>query len=129
MHRLDDKLKQLTSRLVELSAKEKETEGAKITAEIKAREETLLSSYVEVSTAFDDLYDILGRMEAVGCIRQVVLWSNSHKFFYWCLKRQLAELLLCREVVAASAGGPRATTFVGSEKILKGWFTEAINSG
>eukprot|EP00644_Phytophthora_capsici_P001320 jgi/Phyca11/504913/fgenesh2_kg.PHYCAscaffold_10_\ len=129
MHRLDDKLKQLTARLAELSPEEKETEGSKISAEIKTREDTLLPIYVQVATEFGDLHDTPGRMKAVGCIRQVVPWSNSRKFFYWRLKRQLAEFSLRREVVAASAGGPRATTFVGSEQILKGWFTEAVNGG
>ncbi|KAG6970278.1 hypothetical protein JG688_00004932 [Phytophthora aleatoria] len=129
MHRLDDKLKQLTARLAELSPEEKETEGAKILAEIKTREETLLPIYVQVATEFGDLHDTPGRMKSVGCIRQVVPWSNSRKFFYWRLKRQLAEFTLRRQVVAASAGGPRATTFVGSEQVLKGWFTEAVNGG
>uniref|UniRef100_A0AAV1VHC7 Acetyl-CoA carboxylase n=1 Tax=Peronospora matthiolae TaxID=2874970 RepID=A0AAV1VHC7_9STRA len=129
MHRLDDKLKQLTARLAELSPAEKETEGANLTAKIKSREDTLLPIYVQVATEFGDLHDTPGRMKSVGCIRQIVPWSNSRKFFYWRLKRQLAEFSLRRQVVAASAGGPRSSTFVSSEQILKGWFTEAVNGG
>ncbi|CAI5744621.1 unnamed protein product [Peronospora destructor] len=128
MHRLDDKLKQLIARLAKLSSDE-ETENAKISAEIKVREDTLLPIYLQVATEFGDLHDRPGRMKSVGCIRQVVPWSNSRKFFYWRLKRQLAEFSLRRQVVAASAGGPRATSFVGSEQVLKGWFTEAVNGG
>ncbi|RLN37492.1 hypothetical protein BBO99_00001939 [Phytophthora kernoviae] len=129
MHRLDDKLKQLTARLTTLSVEEKEAEGAKISAEIKAREDTLLPIYVQVATEFGDLHDTPGRMKSVGCIRQVVPWSNARLFFYWRLKRQLAEFSLRREVMAASVNGPRETTFVGSEQVLKGWFTEAVNGG
>ncbi|KAI9909521.1 hypothetical protein PsorP6_015244 [Peronosclerospora sorghi] len=89
----------------------------------------LLPIYVQVTTQFGDLHDTPGRMKSVGCIRQVIPWLNSRKFFYWRLKRQFAEFSLRRQIVASSAGGPRATTFVSSEQVLKGWLTEAVNGG
>ncbi|KAI9912415.1 hypothetical protein PsorP6_005216 [Peronosclerospora sorghi] len=89
----------------------------------------LLPIYVQVATEFGDLHDTPGRMKSVGCIRQIIPWANSRKFFYWRLKRQLSEFSLRRQIVAASAGGPCATTCVSSEQVLKGWLTEEVNGG
>ncbi|KAI9905195.1 hypothetical protein PsorP6_014305 [Peronosclerospora sorghi] len=121
IHRLDDKIKQAHF--------DKNIEGATILAEIKTREEMVLPIYVQVATEFGDLHDTPGRMKSVGCIRQIISWANSRKFFYWRLKRQLSEFSLRRQIVAASAGGPCATTCVSSEQVLKGWLTEEVNGG
>jgi hypothetical protein len=75
-----------------------------------------------MATQFGDLHDAPVRMKSVGCIRQVVPWSNSRKFFYWRRKRQLAGFSLCRQVVAASADGSRRC---GLGAVLKG----AVNGG
>jgi acetyl-CoA carboxylase/biotin carboxylase 1 len=126
MHRLDDKIIHLTQRLTGLSAEEKETEGAQIQRDIKAREDALLPIYVQVATEFADLHDTPGRMKAKSCIREIVEWKNARTFFYWRLKRQLAEFQLRREVVASSS---KNISFAAAEQHLKTWFTESVNGG
>lgn len=127
MHRLDDKIKHLDQRLASLSAEEKaQEEGVQIARDIKHREDTLLPIYVQVATEFADLHDTPGRMKAKSCIREVVEWKNARTFFYWRLKRQLAEFQLRRDLVKCSAG---TVTFADAEQLLKTWFTEAVNGG
>jgi len=60
-------------------------------AAITAREETLMPFYTQVAHAFADLHDRAGRMKAKGAIRDVVDWPTSRKYFYWRLRRRLAE--------------------------------------
>ncbi|EGZ10121.1 hypothetical protein PHYSODRAFT_352612 [Phytophthora sojae] len=109
--RLDDMLEQLTAR-AELSPEKKESKSAKMAADIKTCEETLLPIHVQMAMAFDDLHDSPDRMKSIDRIRQVVPWPKSGKFFCWRLKRQLPELTLHRH--AASAGGSRPTVFLCS---------------
>lgn len=58
---------------------------------VKEREKSLYSVYQQVSVHFADLHDTPGRMQAKGVIRKRVDWSDSRIFFYWRLKRKLAE--------------------------------------
>lgn len=126
MHRLDDKIQHLSQRLASLSAEEKEQEGAQLLRDIKNREDTLLPIYVQVATEFADLHDTPGRMKAKSCIRDIVEWKNARRFFYWRLKRQLAEFQVRRELVASSS---KNISFTGAEQHLKTWFTESVNGG
>lgn len=48
---------------------------------------------------FADLHDTPGRMEARGAIRKAVPWSESRSFFYWRLRRRLAEFDLRKQVL------------------------------
>lgn len=127
MHRLDEKIKTLDQRLAGLSADEKKApEGVQLARDIKSREDTLLPIYVQVATEFADLHDTPGRMKAKNCIRDIVEWKNARTFFYWRLKRQLAEFQLRRELVACSTG---SISFTAAEQHLKTWFTESVNGG
>jgi acetyl-CoA carboxylase/biotin carboxylase 1 len=127
MHRLDDKIKTLDQRLAGLSAEEqKQPEGLQIARDIKSREDALLPIYVQVATEFADLHDTPGRMKAKNCIRDIVEWKNARTFFYWRLKRQLAEFQLRRELVKCSSS---RISFAGAEQHLKTWFTESVNGG
>ncbi|KAJ0397443.1 hypothetical protein P43SY_009298 [Pythium insidiosum] len=126
MHRLDAKLLALKDRLASLTPEEREREEPKIQREIKNRENALLPVYVQVATEFADLHDTPGRMKAKQCIREIVPWRESRKFFYWRLKRQLAEFQLRREIVTATNNKAK---FVDAEQYLKAWFTEAVNAG
>lgn len=47
---------------------------------------------------FADLHDTPGRMEARGAIRKAVPWAESRSFFYWRLRRRLAEFDLRKQV-------------------------------
>lgn len=119
MHRLDAKIIALDQQLA--TAEDKES----VKQEIMARENALLPIYVQVATEFADLHDTPGRMKAKQCIRQVVPWKQARSFFYWRLKRQLAEFALRRQVAAAVS----SVNFQDAEQVLKGWFTEAVNAG
>lgn len=52
----------------------------------------------KVAVQFADLHDTPGRMEARGAVRKVVPWSESRSFFYWRLRRRLAEFDLRKQV-------------------------------
>ena len=122
MHRLDTKLQTLTQQLTTASPDDQQ----KIQREIKARENALLPIYVQVATEFADLHDTPGRMKAKSCIREVVEWKHARTFFYWRLKRQLAEFQLRREISEATSN---KISFKDGEQYLKAWFTEAVNAG
>ena len=47
---------------------------------------------------FADLHDTPGRMEARGAVRKVVPWAESRSFFFWRLRRRLAEFDLRKQV-------------------------------
>lgn len=53
---------------------------------------------MKVAVQFADLHDTPGRMEARGAVRKVVPWVESRSFFYWRLRRRLAEFDLRRQV-------------------------------
>lgn len=52
----------------------------------------------KVAVQFADLHDTPGRMEARGAVRKVVPWSESRSFFFWRLRRRLAEFDLQKQV-------------------------------
>lgn len=52
----------------------------------------------KVAVQFADLHDTPGRMEARGAVRKVVSWSESRSFFFWRLRRRLAEFDLRKQV-------------------------------
>jgi acetyl-CoA carboxylase/biotin carboxylase 1 len=54
-----------------------------------------------VAVQFADLHDTPGRMAAVGVIRRAVPWAEARSFFYWRLRRRLAEFHLRKEVRSA----------------------------
>ncbi|TYZ66264.1 hypothetical protein PybrP1_008196 [[Pythium] brassicae (nom. inval.)] len=126
MHRLDEQLVRLDAQLAGLAPERQAAEGAELARAIQRREDALLPIYVQVATEFADLHDTPGRMKAKRCIRDVVEWRHARTFFYWRLKRQLAEFQLRRELARGSAG---TVSFLGAEQLLKTWFTEAVNGG
>ena len=80
-------------------------------AAITAREETLMPFYTQVAHAFADLHDRAGRMKAKGAIREVLVWEQSRSYFYWRLRRRLAEDAVRRRFKEASpAFGREAVT-------------------
>ena len=55
-------------------------------------------SFFQVAVQFADLHDTPGRMEARGAVRKVVPWAESRSFFFWRLRRRLAEFDLRKQV-------------------------------
>jgi Carboxyl transferase domain len=45
----------------------------------------------QVAHEFADLHDRAGRMKAKGVVRDVLEWGSSREYFYWRVKRRLAE--------------------------------------
>jgi len=95
MHRLDSTLKGLSADAVGNAAA------------IAAREETLLPFYTQVAHQFADLHDRAGRMKAKGVIREVLHWDSARTFFYWRLRRRLAEDAARAKFKAADSAASR----------------------
>lgn len=94
MHQLDTKLAQLDTELGGSIAQGNilsEDRKQAIQEEIYARESELLPVYRSVATAFCDLHDTPVRLAEKGAIRRVVRWEEARSFFYWRLRRRLAE--------------------------------------
>lgn len=90
MHRLDEPLHALLA------------DPGRNAAAIADREDALLPFYTQVAHAFADLHDRPGRMKAKGAIRGVLQWDTSRAFFYWRLRRRLAEDAVRRAFRAAT---------------------------
>jgi len=103
MNRLDKKLAQLRSELAVAEESLAEDEAASLRAQIAARENTLLPLYTQISHEFADLHDRPGRMLAKGVIRDIVPWERSREYFYWRVRRRLAQDSLVKSLKAADS--------------------------
>lgn len=124
MHRLDHEL-------VKLDAKLKEGgDDAATKALIAKRENSLLPVYEQIAVQFCDLHDTPGRMKAVGVIDQEVEWKNARSFFYWRLRRKLAEFDLRKKMVEASSvvESSSSLTPLKASAQLKEWFVSSGES-
>lgn len=104
MHQLDDKLVQLDTELCGSMAPgnilNKDRKQA-IQEQIYARESELLPVYRSVATAFCDLHDTPVRLAEKGAIRRVVRWEEARSYFYWRLRRRLAEERVRQRIATA----------------------------
>jgi len=123
MHRLDDQLVALDAKLQEQTD---EAERGVINERIAKRERSLLPVYEQLSVQFCELHDTPGRMKAVGVIEREVEWSRARSFFFWRLRRKLAEFDLRRKIIdAADVGrGVKALTPIEASALIKEWFLE-----
>ncbi|KEI40541.1 uncharacterized protein L969DRAFT_22502 [Mixia osmundae IAM 14324] len=62
-----------------------------VKAELSEREKLLMPTFSQLALSFADLHDRSERMKAKGTIREELEWQNSRRFFYWRLRRRLAE--------------------------------------
>jgi acetyl-CoA carboxylase / biotin carboxylase 1 len=123
MHRLDDQLISLDAKL----ASETSDIGKRaIVDEIKHRERALLPVYEQIAVQFCELHDTPGRMKAVGVIQQEVEWKGSRCYFYWRLRRKLAEFDLRNKLVEATYVGRSVKKLSPTEAsaVVKQWFLE-----
>ena len=125
MHRLDDELKLLDAKLGEMHTPEELTN---ISESISKRERALLPVYEQISVQFCELHDTPGRMKAVGVIEREVEWRQARSFFYWRLRRKLAEFDLRKQlIIAADVGrGVKAPTPLEASAVVKQWFMETV---
>jgi acetyl-CoA carboxylase / biotin carboxylase 1 len=124
MHRLDDKLIELDAKLG--SSGLSDVEKAEMKGSISSREASLLPVYEQISVQFCELHDTPGRMKAVGVIERQVEWAQSRNFFYWRLRRRLAEFDLRKKIISASqvGRGTKAPTPLEASAMVKRWFVE-----
>ena len=74
----------------------------------------LLGVYQQIAVHFADLHDTPGRMKAKGVIRRQVKWAESRSYFFWRLRRRLAEF----EYAKATHANSRRQAI----KELESWF-------
>ena len=125
MHRLDETLRSLDAQLKSeglTPEQTKETQEA-----IESRERALLPVYEQISVQFCELHDTPGRMKAVGVIRQQVEWTKARSFFYWRLRRKLAEFDLRKKIIDAAQVGRavKTPTPVEASDMIRQWFLAA----
>jgi acetyl-CoA carboxylase/biotin carboxylase 1 len=122
MHRLDDKLCELDAKLSNAVAEDQNV----IKKAIAERERALLPVYEQISVQFCELHDTPGRMKAVGVIERDVEWVESRTFFYWRLRRKLAEFDLRKKLIAAAevGRGVKALTPIEASGLIRQWFLE-----
>jgi acetyl-CoA carboxylase/biotin carboxylase 1 len=130
MHRLDGQLIDLDAQLMKSSKSDNQVDKA-IQAQIRAREQMLLPVYEQIAVQFCELHDTPGRMKAVGVIEKEVVWSQSRSYFYWRLRRKLAEFDLRKQLREASDIGRGLTVLTPLEAsaVIKQWFVEAQTVG
>lgn len=128
MHRLDDELKRLDAKL--LNAAE-ESEQREIREAIVRRERVLIPVYEQIAVQFCELHDTPGRMKAVGVIKRDVNWKVARSFFYWRLRRKLAEFDLRKKILEAGKVGRagKSLTPIAATSVIKQWFLETPGMG
>jgi len=127
-HRLDATLQQLDMKLArekdpnaDISIRLTEQEREEIKQQIKKRENVLKTIYSQIAVQFADHHDTPGRMEAVGVIREMVPWEKARSYFYWRLRRRLAEFYV-RNLIKAELGDQ--VSVLQCSETLKEWFVE-----
>lgn len=127
MHRLDGKLKSLDA---EFQGRVCEIERQEVMGAIKEREQALLPVYEQIAVQFCELHDTPGRMKAVGVIEKAVEWKEARTYFYWRLRRKLAEFDFRKKIVETYQVGRGDTTIslIEASKLIKSWFLEMPGS-
>ena len=125
-HRLDSELISMDARLVDLKSAESQNapEIAELTRQITHRERMLLGVYQQVAVHFGDLHDTPGRMKRKGVIRKQVNWVESRTFFFWRLRRRLAELDISKKMNANDTSSKKNNKLAAAGKI-KSWYLES----
>jgi acetyl-CoA carboxylase / biotin carboxylase 1 len=126
MHRLDHQLIELNAQLVKNAKSDIQLEKD-LRGQIRSREQVLLPVYEQISVQFCELHDTPGRMKAVGVIEKEVEWEHSRSYFYWRLRRKLAEFDLRKQLREAATVGRRvkALTPLEASALIKQWFIES----
>jgi acetyl-CoA carboxylase / biotin carboxylase 1 len=122
--RVDPVLEQLNA---ELQCCENETERKILSSKIFHREKLVLGVFRQIAVHFADLHDTPGRMKAKGVIRKQVQWAHSRSFFFWRLRRKLAEFDIARMLREVDP-----VEFKSKQKsagLLKSWFFDHVGGG
>ncbi|KAF9288230.1 acetyl-coenzyme-A carboxylase [Mortierella alpina] len=116
MERLDDKYRALKAQYENPALVG--TEREEIKTKLTEREQELLPVYQQLAIQFADLHDTAGRMKAKGTIREALDWTNARRYFYWRVRRRLAEEYIRRKMAIANKDLSREE----QTKSLLSWF-------
>jgi len=126
MHRLDNKLKDLVTKLAVAT---EDSEKESILSAISDREKLLLPVYGQISVKFCELHDTPGRMKATGVIEREVEWEHARTFFFWRLRRKLAEFDLRKKLQkAANVGQISTLSPIEASSMIREWFCTGNNA-
>jgi len=89
---------------------------------LRDRENILGPIYRQISITFADLHDTPGRMLTKDVIQKVLEWKSCRKFFYWRLRRLLAQDQIIKQMMSKSND---KIEYKDTLKLLKEWFDEA----
>jgi acetyl-CoA carboxylase/biotin carboxylase 1 len=120
-NRVDPVLEQLNK---ELHACDDDVEKKIVASKIFQREKLVLGVFRQIAVHFADLHDTPGRMKAKGVIRKQVSWAQSRTFFFWRLRRKLAEFDVTRMLRDVDA--VRYKSKQTAISVLKTWFCEQV---
>lgn len=124
-HRLDHVLIKLKEELKLAIDSNDDELKKKIEKQIQNREKILMGVYRQISVHFADLHDTPGRMQAKGVIRKQVTWAQSRKFFFWRLRRRLAEFEVVNNILETDKSIKSKEIAV---QIIQQWYLEAGGS-
>lgn len=98
--RLDPELIRINEQLQQLPRDAlNQAERDELLKQIRLREQCIIGVFRQIAIHFADLHDTPGRMKAKGVIRQQVTWADSRVFFFWRLKRRLAEFEIANRIM------------------------------
>jgi acetyl-CoA carboxylase / biotin carboxylase 1 len=126
MHRLDKELINLDAQVIKNAKSDVQLEN-ELQTKVRAREQILIPVYEQISVQFCELHDTPGRMKAVGVIEKEVDWTQSRSYFYWRLRRKLAEFDLRKQLREASevGRGVKTLTPLESSELIRQWYIES----
>jgi acetyl-CoA carboxylase carboxyltransferase component len=119
IHRLDKKYIELAKDLGRHDIDNTQKED--IMKQMTKREQQLIPIYTHIAIQFADLHDTPGRMKTKGVVSDTVSWPQARKFFFWRLKRKLAEFELYGKITQANK------TIVHRDKVtmLQDWIRKS----
>ncbi|KAJ2877112.1 acetyl-coenzyme-A carboxylase, partial [Coemansia aciculifera] len=74
---------------------------------------------------FADLHDRAGRMAAKGVIRKELQWAQSRTYFYYRLKRRLAEEHVRKQMRSVAPNVDRKE----QTEVIRSWFLKSDSAG
>ena len=120
-NRLDHVLRSLNLQLSVAKRSGNQDLATNIGEQITQRQKQVLGMYQQIATHFADLHDTPGRMEAKEVIHGTVPWRRARSFFYWRLRRRLAEFALRKYVMEQV----QEKTMTECSALIKEWFVES----
>ncbi|CDS10010.1 hypothetical protein LRAMOSA02687 [Lichtheimia ramosa] len=123
MERLDERYASLKRQLEDSNKSTEEKNDIK--KQLEAREQELLPVYQQIAIQFADLHDRAGRMQAKGVIRKPLEWRHARHYFYWRVRRRLAEEYTLRKIVSTTSNRLSREQMYN---LVKQWFSQDNNN-